>query len=236
MPLNADTVIVDGWVLARNVGYDDWVRRAPAMEPSAMPPVRPTSTTIARSPPTRRPSVVRNRYATTRITRHSPPAAPAGQGGQPARNHRATTTAPHTTGFEPATPTLASTGPAEALSLNEGVERWFLSLSPTPAVASAATGAAMVPPCQGMVAVSRVRHQRRPPTSLRAAAQPRRPLPAPTSSTTNTLLLSLTPTKYPPLPTPPASTISNKHTSRCRRRHRGGSDRQPAGVIEGRST
>ena len=43
-------------MLARNFGYDDWVRRAPAIEPNAIPPVNPISTTIARpaEPPAER--------------------------------------------------------------------------------------------------------------------------------------------------------------------------------------
>ena len=58
----------DGFVLARNFGYDDWVRRAPAIAPSAIPPVNPINTTIATYPPSRRPNVARKRYHATRHT------------------------------------------------------------------------------------------------------------------------------------------------------------------------
>jgi hypothetical protein len=34
-------VNVDGLVLARNVGYDDWVRRADAIEAMTTPPIKP---------------------------------------------------------------------------------------------------------------------------------------------------------------------------------------------------
>src|SRR5438309_7317770 len=61
-----DTLRSDALVLARNEGYDDCVRRAPAIEAMAIPPTRPTRSTIARYPPRRRPNVARKRYQTTR--------------------------------------------------------------------------------------------------------------------------------------------------------------------------
>ena len=39
---------VDGLVLARKVGYEDWVRRAAAIEPMARPPSSAIKRTIAR--------------------------------------------------------------------------------------------------------------------------------------------------------------------------------------------
>src|ERR1035438_6421796 len=38
----------DGFVLARNVANDAWVRRAAAIDAIAVPPIRPTSSTMAR--------------------------------------------------------------------------------------------------------------------------------------------------------------------------------------------
>jgi hypothetical protein len=38
----------EGLVLARNVENEDWVRRAAAIEPIPIPPVRPISNTIDR--------------------------------------------------------------------------------------------------------------------------------------------------------------------------------------------
>jgi hypothetical protein len=38
----------DGLVLARKVGNDDWVLRAPAMDAMANPPIRPMRRTTAR--------------------------------------------------------------------------------------------------------------------------------------------------------------------------------------------
>jgi hypothetical protein len=64
----AATVRSDGFVEARNVGYEDWVLRAPAIVPIASPPTRPTRTTMARYPPHRRPKVARKRYQATRRT------------------------------------------------------------------------------------------------------------------------------------------------------------------------
>ena len=52
--LNTDTFMSDGFVLARNVGYDDWVRRAPAIAPMARPPTRPMRRTRDRYPGHRR--------------------------------------------------------------------------------------------------------------------------------------------------------------------------------------
>jgi hypothetical protein len=43
-----DRVMSDGLVLAKNAGYDYWVRRAPAIEAMAIPPINPTSTTTHR--------------------------------------------------------------------------------------------------------------------------------------------------------------------------------------------
>src|ERR1022692_3774489 len=59
--LNTDTVKSDGLVLARKVGYDDWVRRAAAMEPIAIPPLNPMSSTTLRYPLQRRPKVAGKR-------------------------------------------------------------------------------------------------------------------------------------------------------------------------------
>ena len=67
--LNDETVRSDGSVLARNFGYDDWVRRAPATDANAIPPVSPIRSTIATYPPIRRPNVARNRYHATRQVR-----------------------------------------------------------------------------------------------------------------------------------------------------------------------
>src|SRR5437667_7628781 len=61
-----DTLRSEALVLARNDGYDDCVRRAPAIEAMAIPPTRPTRSTMARYPPRRRPNVARKRYQTTR--------------------------------------------------------------------------------------------------------------------------------------------------------------------------
>ncbi len=38
----------DGFVLAKNVGYEDWVRRPAAIEPMAVPPSSPISSTTPR--------------------------------------------------------------------------------------------------------------------------------------------------------------------------------------------
>src|SRR5437879_507956 len=57
-----DTLRSEPLVLARNEGYDDCVRRAAAIEAMAMPPTRPTRSTIARYPPRRRRNVARKRY------------------------------------------------------------------------------------------------------------------------------------------------------------------------------
>ena len=65
---NAATVRSDGFVEARNVGYEDWVLRAPAIVPIASPPTRPTRTTIDRYPDHWREKVARNRYQVTRRT------------------------------------------------------------------------------------------------------------------------------------------------------------------------
>ena len=46
--LKTDTVMSDGLVLARNVGYEDWVRRPASIEAMATPPVRPMSTATPR--------------------------------------------------------------------------------------------------------------------------------------------------------------------------------------------
>ena len=46
--LYTDTVMSDGLVLARNVGYEDWVRRPAAIDAMAMPPINPISRTTLR--------------------------------------------------------------------------------------------------------------------------------------------------------------------------------------------
>jgi len=56
----------EGFVLRKNAGNDDCVRRAPATAPIANPPISPTNSTIASRPPHRRPNVARNRYHATR--------------------------------------------------------------------------------------------------------------------------------------------------------------------------
>jgi hypothetical protein len=43
-----DTLKSDGLVLARNVGYEDWVRRPASIDAMAMPPIRPMSRTTLR--------------------------------------------------------------------------------------------------------------------------------------------------------------------------------------------
>ena len=43
-----ETFRSDGLVLARNLGYEDCVRRPAAIEPMAMPPIKPMSSTSAR--------------------------------------------------------------------------------------------------------------------------------------------------------------------------------------------
>jgi len=63
-----DTFMSDGLVLARNVGYEDWVRRAAAIDAMAIPPISPISRTKLRYPPQLRPKEARKRYqATARI-------------------------------------------------------------------------------------------------------------------------------------------------------------------------
>src|SRR5579871_5492535 len=64
-----ETVRSDGLVLARNLGYDDWVRLAAATEPIATPPITPTRSTNPTSPAARRRAVEWSRYQTTRVTR-----------------------------------------------------------------------------------------------------------------------------------------------------------------------
>jgi hypothetical protein len=43
-----DTVRSDGLVLARKVGYEDWVRRAASIDAIAVPPIKPMSRTTLR--------------------------------------------------------------------------------------------------------------------------------------------------------------------------------------------
>ena len=43
-----DTFISDGLLLARKVGYEDWVRRPAASEAMAMPPINPISSITPR--------------------------------------------------------------------------------------------------------------------------------------------------------------------------------------------
>jgi hypothetical protein len=43
-----DTDRSDGLVLARKVGYEDWVRRPAATDAMATPPISPTNSTMAR--------------------------------------------------------------------------------------------------------------------------------------------------------------------------------------------
>ncbi len=47
-PPKIPTDISDGFVLAKNAGNDDCVRRAPAIAPIARPPTNPINNTIAR--------------------------------------------------------------------------------------------------------------------------------------------------------------------------------------------
>jgi len=56
---------VEGLVLARNVGNEDWVRLAPAIDPMASPPVSAMSRIRLRYVPRRRARVPRNRYHAT---------------------------------------------------------------------------------------------------------------------------------------------------------------------------
>jgi hypothetical protein len=44
----SDTVMSDGLVLARKVGYEDWVRRPAAIDAMAIPPTNPIRSTMAR--------------------------------------------------------------------------------------------------------------------------------------------------------------------------------------------
>ena len=55
-------------MLARKVGNDDSVRRAPAALPMAKPPKRPIKMTMLRYPARRRPNVAPNRYQANRRT------------------------------------------------------------------------------------------------------------------------------------------------------------------------
>src|ERR1700722_3405297 len=85
-----DIVRVEAFVLARKAGYDDWVRRAAAIDPMAIPPSKPTSRTMARYPPPGPPKVAPNRYqATVSMTdsRHSA-ASPAQCRAQSVRGQR----------------------------------------------------------------------------------------------------------------------------------------------------
>jgi hypothetical protein len=43
-----DTVRSEGFVLARKVGYDDWVRRPAAIDAMAVPPINPVNRTMLR--------------------------------------------------------------------------------------------------------------------------------------------------------------------------------------------
>ena len=61
-PSKMENVSVEGFVLFKNVGYDDCVRRAAATDAMATPPVRPMSRITLRYAPTRRTNVARNRY------------------------------------------------------------------------------------------------------------------------------------------------------------------------------
>src|ERR1700722_10913986 len=63
------TLMVEGSVLARNVGNDDCVLRAAATEPMARPPIRPINKTTARYPDHRRRKVEVKRYHATCNTR-----------------------------------------------------------------------------------------------------------------------------------------------------------------------
>jgi hypothetical protein len=58
----------DGLVLARKVGYEDWVRLPAAIDAMAIPPISPISSATLRYPPQRRSNVARNRYQVTRRT------------------------------------------------------------------------------------------------------------------------------------------------------------------------
>jgi hypothetical protein len=62
------TVKSEGFVLAKNAGNDDYVRRAAATAPIAKPPIRPIKSTSVRYPRTRRRNVAQNLNQATRNT------------------------------------------------------------------------------------------------------------------------------------------------------------------------
>jgi hypothetical protein len=66
--VDAYTAIVnaDGFVLARRVGYDDWVLRPAAADAIATPPIKPMIKAMLRYSVPRRLNVAVNRYHATR--------------------------------------------------------------------------------------------------------------------------------------------------------------------------